>query len=100
MEPPISQLPAALSSLLAFYSFWRAARFDDVLVRLAISMRAHQRGGLLPVVPGNNRESGRESIVKPISYSVLALIFGIFDGLPLYILLTLSPVGPQSMEQR
>lgn len=41
----------------------------NVLVQLAVSMRAHGRGGLLLVVPAD-REEWSESIVHPISYSV------------------------------
>jgi hypothetical protein len=76
----VSELPAALSSLLAFYCSGGREESDDVLVRLAISMRAHQRGGSLLVVPGNN-DGWRESIVKPISYSV-SPPFSEIDGLP------------------
>ena len=38
---------------------------DDVLLRLAVSMRAHKRGGTLLVVPGEGRTGWRESIVRP-----------------------------------
>jgi hypothetical protein len=41
----------------------------DVLVRLAVSMRAHRRGGTLLVVPAQG-DGWRESIVRPISYAV------------------------------
>jgi len=41
----------------------------DVLVELAISMRAHGRGGALLVVPGDS-ELWRESIVHPLPYAV------------------------------
>jgi len=41
----------------------------NVLVQLAVSMRAHGRGGLLLVVPSGAND-WRESIVKPISYAV------------------------------
>jgi hypothetical protein len=42
---------------------------DDLLLRLAVSMRAHKRGGTLLVVPA---ESGkwRESILRPVHYLV------------------------------
>ena len=42
---------------------------DDVLLRLAVSMRAHRRGGALLVVPAGT-EAWRESIVHPIPYAV------------------------------
>ena len=41
----------------------------DVLVELAVSMRAHGRGGALLVVPGDS-ELWRESIVHPLPYAV------------------------------
>ncbi len=41
----------------------------DVLLRLAVSMRAHKRGGTLLVVPAGSG-AWRESIVRPIAYAV------------------------------
>jgi DNA integrity scanning protein DisA with diadenylate cyclase activity len=41
----------------------------DVLLRLAVSMRAHKRGGTLLVVPAGT-ESWRASILRPIAYEV------------------------------
>ena len=41
----------------------------DVLVELAVSMRAHGRGGALLVVPSDS-EQWRESIVHPLPYAV------------------------------
>jgi hypothetical protein len=62
--------PALLSSLLGFGA---PAPQDDtarVLVQLAVSMRAHGRGGSLLVVP-HGSPSWRESIIWPVPYSVL-----------------------------
>jgi hypothetical protein len=42
----------------------------NVLVQLAASMRTHGRGGSLLVVPQGS-EAWRESIVRPVSYSVM-----------------------------
>jgi hypothetical protein len=42
---------------------------SNVLIRLAVSMREHRRGGSLLVVP-HNSEEWRESIGHPMSYSV------------------------------
>jgi DNA integrity scanning protein DisA with diadenylate cyclase activity len=42
-----------------------------VMVKLAVSMRAHGRGGSLLVVPANT-EQWRESIVHPMPYAVSA----------------------------
>jgi hypothetical protein len=60
--------PAVLTSLLGFHT--PGDRDDDVnvLVELAVSMRAHKRGGSLLVVPDGS-ERWRESIVLPIAYA-------------------------------
>lgn len=42
---------------------------DDALLRLAISMRAHKRGGTLLVVPAGD-ERWRDSILKPVAYAI------------------------------
>ena len=65
----VSDHPAVLKSLIAPEP---AACHDDpvdVLLRLAVSMRAHKRGGTLLVVPAAT-ETWRESIVHPIEYAV------------------------------
>ena len=61
--------PKLLSTLLGFESVdtWNGS--VNLLVQLAVSMRAHRRGGLLIVVPPGN-ESWRDSIVQPIAYPV------------------------------
>jgi hypothetical protein len=61
--------PPLLGAMLGFDS--PASWFDsfNVLVQLAVSMRAHGRGGLLLVVPSGS-EGWRESIVKPIPYAL------------------------------
>lgn len=75
----ISELPEALRSLLTFYSSGGREESDNVLVRLAVSMRAHRRGGTLLIVPGGD-ERWLESVVKPIAYSVMTPVTEI-DGL-------------------
>jgi hypothetical protein len=65
--------PPLLTSLLGFDSpaAWRPEIDSvNVLVQLAVSMRAHGRGGLLLVVPDGS-ETWRESIVRPIPYAVV-----------------------------
>jgi hypothetical protein len=56
--------PSLLNSLLGFGS-----QSESVLVRLAVSMRAHGRGGALLVVPPGS-DDWRESIIRPISYAI------------------------------
>jgi hypothetical protein len=62
--------PPLLASLLGFDSpgSWTGADGSvNVLVQLAVSMRAHGRGGLLLVVPRGS-DAWRESIVQPVLY--------------------------------
>jgi hypothetical protein len=61
--------PALLTSLLGFESPASWAHSVNVLVQLAVSMRAHGRGGCLLVVPAGS-ESWRESIIQPMPYAV------------------------------
>ena len=61
--------PPLLGSLLGFDSPASWVDSVNVLVQLAVSMRAHGRGGLLLVVPAGT-ESWRESIVRPMPYAV------------------------------
>ena len=61
--------PSLLTSLLAFDSPSTWAGSVNVLVQLAVSMRAHGRGGVLLVVPEGS-ETWRQSIVHPTSYEV------------------------------
>jgi hypothetical protein len=61
--------PDLLSSLLGFDSPTSWTDSVNVLVQLALSMRAHGRGGLLLVVPPDSEE-WRESLVRPITYAI------------------------------
>jgi len=69
----IPDCPALLSALLGSESpsAWVSAvnHSVNVLVQLAVSMRAHRRGGSLLVVPALG-DAWRESIVLPIPYAV------------------------------
>ncbi|MGH9941989.1 MAG: putative sensor domain DACNV-containing protein [Pyrinomonadaceae bacterium] len=62
--------PALLTPLLGFGSPDTGADEVNLLVQLAASMRTHGRGGSLLVVP-HDSEAWRESIVRPVSYSVM-----------------------------
>ena len=64
-----SDPPDLLRSLIASQSAGVTDDPDDVLLRLAVSMRAHKRGGTLLVVP-EGTGTWRESIVHPITYAV------------------------------
>lgn len=62
--------PALVASLLGFDPPPASADSINVLIQLAVSMRAHGRGGSLLIVP-NGTQAWRESIAGPIPYSVL-----------------------------
>jgi len=64
-----SQHPAILKALIAPELSGQPEDPDDVMLRLAVSMRAHKRGGTLLVVPAGS-DAWRESIVRPITYAV------------------------------
>ena len=66
--PDASDHPLLLRSLIAPEPSGAGEEPDDVLLRLAVSMRAHRRGGALLVVPSGT-ESWRRSIVSPIAYA-------------------------------
>ncbi|HZT75039.1 MAG TPA: hypothetical protein VFA27_00175 [Vicinamibacterales bacterium] len=70
--------PPLLESLLGFESPRTWSDGINVLVQLAVSMRAHGRGGLLLVVPPES-QAWRESIVQPISYGVRPAFAGLAD---------------------
>jgi DNA integrity scanning protein DisA with diadenylate cyclase activity len=65
----VADHPDVLQSLLAPERSGEADDSVEVLLRLAVSMRAHRRGGTLLVVPGES-EGWRESIVQPMAYPV------------------------------
>lgn len=65
----VPDCPALLTALLGFDTPAAWTGGVNVLVQLAVSMRAHGRGGSLLVVPADTDE-WRESIVNPMSYSV------------------------------
>jgi len=65
--------PPLLTSLLGFDSpaSWLAhSDAVNILVQLAVSMRAHGRGGLLLVVPAAS-DGWHESVVRPIPYAIV-----------------------------
>ncbi len=74
----VPDCPAMLTSLLGFTTTgpWNAS--VDVLIDLAVSMRAHGRGGIILMIPAN-QERWTESIVHPIPYAVLPPYTGLTD---------------------
>ncbi len=63
------ECPALLTSLLGLYAPTSWVHSVNVLVQLAISMRAHGRGGCILVVPAGS-DCWEESIVPPLAYRV------------------------------
>ena len=61
--------PSLLTSLLGFDAPGTWIGEVNVTVQLAVSMRAHGRGGLLLVVPGGS-DAWRESMANPVTYAV------------------------------
>jgi hypothetical protein len=61
--------PDLLTSLLGFDTQHASDGAVNVLIRLAVSMRNHGRGGSLLVVPGQT-EQWRESVVQPVQYAL------------------------------
>lgn len=62
--------PSLIESLLSFGSPAAPADAVNVLLQLAVSMRAHGRGGTLLVVP-QGATAWRDSIVWPVPYAVV-----------------------------
>jgi hypothetical protein len=65
----VPDCPGLVSSLLGFDSPAATSGATNVLIQLAVSMRAHKRGGSLLVVPPGT-STWRKSIAHPISYAV------------------------------
>jgi hypothetical protein len=65
----VSEHPLLARSLLAPEMSLSPHDPADLLLRLAVSMREHRRGGTLLVVPAES-QAWRDSIVKPIPYAV------------------------------
>ena len=70
--------PPLLASLLRFESQFATGSAVNVLLQLAVSIRMHGRGGLLLVVPAGS-EAWNESILQPITYSVVPPFPGLAD---------------------
>ena len=61
--------PELLTSLLGFDTQHASSESVNVLIQLAVSMRAHGRGGSLLVVPSTST-LWRESVVHPVLYAL------------------------------
>jgi hypothetical protein len=70
--------PTLPASLLLLESQFATGSAVNVLLQLAVSMRAHGRGGTLLVVPAGS-DAWAESILQPITYSVTPAFSGLAD---------------------
>jgi hypothetical protein len=61
--------PNVVSQLFGLESSESRRELSNVLIQLATSMRAHERGGSLLVVPAGS-EAWKESILKPLKYEL------------------------------
>jgi hypothetical protein len=77
-NPNLPDCPRLLTSLLGLEPAPASSDPVNVLVQLAVSMRAHGRGGSLLVVPSGTT-AWRASILHPISYSVQPAYSGLAD---------------------
>ncbi|MBC5773300.1 hypothetical protein H8S95_04420 [Pontibacter sp. KCTC 32443] len=73
----LEDCPGFLTSLLGFETLFTDVS-ANVLVQLAVSMRAHKRGGSLLVVPSAS-DAWKASIVKPLLYAVEPSFSGLAD---------------------
>ncbi|HEU0142980.1 MAG: hypothetical protein KJZ78_07065 [Bryobacteraceae bacterium] len=62
--------PDLLTSLLGLEARFAPDGASNVLIQIAVSMRAHGRGGLLLVVPAGS-DAWRKSIIHPVTYSIV-----------------------------
>jgi hypothetical protein len=74
----VPDCPALLTSLLGLESQFDPVHSMNVLIQLAVSMRAHGRGGLLLMVPQQS-QTWRESILSPIKYALAPAFSGLAE---------------------
>lgn len=70
--------PEIISSLLGFTSVPSRHDTINVMLQIAVSMRAHKRGGTILVVPSQSKE-WRESISHPLHYAIKPAFSGLAD---------------------
>jgi hypothetical protein len=70
--------PTLLASLLRLESQFATGSAVNVLLQLAVSIRTHGRGGMLLVLPAGS-DAWIESILQPITYSVVPAFSGLTD---------------------
>lgn len=72
----LQDCPALLTSLLGITTPATWSEPVNVLIQLAVSMRAHGRGGSLLIVPADT-EAWRDSIIQPMKYGIAPAFTGV-----------------------
>ncbi len=67
--PTLADCPSLVSSMLGVEAPGAWGGTANVLVQVAVSMRAHGRGGILLIVPDGS-DTWRQSVVRPMPYAV------------------------------
>jgi hypothetical protein len=70
--------PNMLKALLGFNENKHWSDDTNILIQLAVSMRAHMHGGILLVVNKNN-STWKESIIHPMKYKIIPAYLGLSD---------------------
>jgi len=70
--------PNMLKALLGFNESKHWSDYTNILIQLAVSMRAHMHGGILLVVNKNN-DAWQDSIIHPMKYKIIPAYLGISD---------------------
>jgi len=79
VDSSTAKLPDCPPMLLSLLDLTAPSYWNDtvnVLIQLAVSMRSHQRGGTLLVVP-NGKANWLQSIIKPIQYAIQPAFVGL-----------------------
>ncbi|MCW3466202.1 putative sensor domain DACNV-containing protein [Chitinophaga nivalis] len=74
----LAETPPILKSLLGVETTCLWNDGVNVLIQIAVSMRAHKRGGILLVTPYGS-DAWRDSIIHPLQYPVVPAFAGIAD---------------------
>lgn len=70
--------PEILNALLGYHELSAWSQPVNVLIQVAVSMRAHQRGGSVLVVPSGSNK-WLDSIIQPMQYPVVPAFCGLAD---------------------
>lgn len=74
----LQDFPEIISSLIAMPLPGVTGDSLNILIEIAASMRSHNRGGLVLIVPCDN-ENWRESIIQPMSYPITPRFTGVSE---------------------